>query len=156
MKNIMVLLMVLCVCGYSQSPSEQSFALSSAIEEQDPSENIQVDTMPSPISSIAPKYPEIARKLGVEAMIWLKLVINEKGEASKVVVFKSNLINAGKGTANEAEAALNELNAAAVDAARQWKFNPAVLNGKPVKVWVTLPFKFKLDGSKPEKKNEKK
>lgn len=126
------------------------------LNDQDPEENIQVDTMPRPLSPIAPKYPESARKLGVEATVWLKLIVNEKGEASKIVVIHSNLSSSGTATEKEAAVALNDLNAAAVDAAKQWKFNPAVLNGKSVKVWVTVPFKFKLDSPhKDEKKNIK-
>lgn len=151
MKYLILLLLSMSVVSFSQSSAEQSFAMSSTIDEQDPPESIQVDTMPRPISPVAPKYPESARKLGVEAMIWLKMVINEKGDASKVVVFRSNTLSEGKGTEKETAAALSDLNAAAVDAAKQWKFTPAVLNGTPVKVWVTLPFKFKLDASKPEK-----
>lgn len=147
--------------GFSQSTSEQSFALSSTIDEQDPSENVQVDTMPRPTSYLAPNYPANARKLGVEATIWLKMVINEKGEASKIVVFKSNLSNnEGKNSENqtpskEVSVALDSLNAAAVATAKQWKFTPAVLNGKPTKVWVTIPFKFRLEPSKPDSKTKK-
>ena len=32
----------------------------------------------------------------------------------------------------------------AVKALKQWKFQPAENNGKPIAVWVTLPFVFNL------------
>lgn len=156
MKYIVLLMSTICLIGYSQSTVEKTIALSSAIDEEDPQENIQVDTMPRPVTPISPKYPESARKLGIEGIVWLKLIVNEKGEAAKIVVFRSNITNPGKGTEAEGTVALNELNASAVDAAKQWKFNPAVLNGKPIKVWVTVPFKFKLDNSKQEQKTDKK
>lgn len=156
MKYLVMLLLTISMIGFSQSAIENSFALSSTIDEQDPQENIQVDTMPRPITPIAPKYPEIARTLGIEGMVWLKLIVSEKGEAAKIVVFRTNITNPGKGTDVEVAEATEKLNASAVDAAKQWKFNPAVLNGKPVKVWVTVPFKFKLDNSKQEQKTNKK
>ncbi len=36
------------------------------------------------------------------------------------------------------------LDEAAVRAARQWVFTPAFANGKPVAVWVAVPFNFSL------------
>ena len=36
-------------------------------------------------------------------------------------------------------------NQASIDAAMKWKFSPAILKGKPVAVWVTVPFKFRLN-----------
>jgi len=35
--------------------------------------------------------------------------------------------------------------AAAKNAAAQWVFTPAIQNDKPVRVWVSLPFKFQLN-----------
>jgi outer membrane biosynthesis protein TonB len=36
-------------------------------------------------------------------------------------------------------------NEVAVAAAMQWVFTPAVMNNGPVAVWVSIPFKFKLN-----------
>jgi len=36
------------------------------------------------------------------------------------------------------------LDPAALEAARQWVFKPALANGKPVAVWVAVPFSFRL------------
>jgi outer membrane biosynthesis protein TonB len=33
----------------------------------------------------------------------------------------------------------------------KWVFKPATLNGKPVAVWVNIPFRFKLAEGKKEK-----
>ena len=32
----------------------------------------------------------------------------------------------------------------AVEAARKWRFNPALLNGKPVRSRIVIPFRFDL------------
>ncbi len=106
-------------------------------DDQDPPENIQVDKMPVPISSAAPAYPELLRKAGIEGMVWLKLIVDQNGNPMKVSVVRSES-NAKDGNAFPFEQA-------AINAVYSWKFSPAVLNGKPVKVWVTVPFKFKLD-----------
>lgn len=153
--------MFVLTVGFSQSANEQTYASKSTVEEQDPPENIQVDTMPRPTSPISPKYPESARKLGIEGEVWLKLVVDEKGNASKISVVRSHIINDEKGseknvTSKESYAALDDLTTAAIEAAKNWKFSPAVLNGTPTKVWVTLPFKFKLDNAKMEHKKGKK
>ncbi len=34
----------------------------------------------------------------------------------------------------------------AVEAARKWRFEPAVFKGAPVGIWMTLPVRFALDG----------
>jgi outer membrane biosynthesis protein TonB len=37
----------------------------------------------------------------------------------------------------------------------KWKFKPAMMDGKPVAVWVTIPFKFKMDNPKTNKPKTK-
>jgi protein TonB len=37
-----------------------------------------------------------------------------------------------------------ELNAAAVAAVTQWRFQPAIVDGKPVATWRAIPVKFSL------------
>lgn len=37
-----------------------------------------------------------------------------------------------------------ELDAAAAQAVRQWRFKPAQSKGQPVAVWVAVPIKFSL------------
>ncbi|HEX7319008.1 MAG TPA: TonB family protein [bacterium] len=40
-----------------------------------------------------------------------------------------------------------KLDSTAIELVRQWKFYPAKQNGKPVRVWIGAPVKFKLDDS---------
>ncbi|MFC1558097.1 TonB family protein [candidate division KSB1 bacterium] len=83
------------------------------------------------------KYPEIARKAGIEGTVILRTLIGKDGKPEKVEVAKG-LENGGLGC-----------NEAAIKAVKKVRFTPAVKDGKPVKFWFTIPIKFKLN----EKKN---
>ena len=101
--------------------------------EQEPPDFVAVEKQPQPINNPGPVYPEAALKDGIEGTVWAKIWVDEQGHSRKAVILKS-----------DAEV----FNQATVDAAMKWKFKPAVLKGKPVAVWVTIPFKFKMDNSK--------
>jgi TonB family protein len=63
----------------------------------------------------------------------VKLWIDKEGGVKKVVIQKS---------------ASDIFDQAALDAARQFVFKPALSKNRPVDVWVSVPFHFKLNGSK--------
>jgi TonB family protein len=75
------------------------------------------------------KYPETAKQSGVQGKVFVLALIDEKGNVSGAKVIKG--IGAGCD-----EAALNAVVAV--------KFTPALVQGKPVKVQVTVPIFFKL------------
>ncbi len=97
---------------------------------QDPPDFIQVDKQPSPLKVVQPEYPDSARRGGIEGTVYVKILVQKDGKVRKAVVIKS-----------DAEI----FNEAAVKAALQWTFDPAMLHDKPVEVWAALPFRFKLD-----------
>jgi TonB family protein len=103
--------------------------------QQEPPDFVEVEQQPEPIpgNSPAPAYPELARLAGIEGTVWVKIWIDEQGIPRKAVLLKS-----------DAEV----LNQTSLDTAMKWKFKPAALKGKPVAVWITMPFKFKMDKSK--------
>lgn len=76
-----------------------------------------------------PIYPVMARRLGKEGRVVLRLTIDEKGNLSNVEVIE----NAGYGFAE-----------AAVEAARKSAFLPALKDGKPVSSRAILPIRFSL------------
>jgi protein TonB len=78
-------------------------------------------------------YPEQAHNDGIEGTVWVKIWVDEHGNARKAVILRT-----------DAEI----LNQATIDASMNWKFKPAMMDGKPVAVWVTIPFKFKMDNPK--------
>jgi TonB family protein len=103
------------------------------ISDPDINANIEVEKMPALIEAGKPLYPEEAKKNNITGKAFVKVLINREGNPKKAVVIKSD----------------NELfNQPAIDAAKQSKFSPALQKGKPVAVWVVLPFRFKLDGVK--------
>lgn len=90
------------------------------------------DTPPIPVNLASPKYPYDARKLGLEGVVLLELFITEEGIVQKVDVIRS--LQSG----NEG------LDQAAIEAAMQSSFMPALQQGTPVPVRITLPFQFSL------------
>lgn len=129
----------------------------------DPPDFVPVDVQPQPLpgSNPAPKYPLIAKLEKVEGVIWIRLIVDEDGIVKKTEVLKKtftkenveiNSTNASLST----KVATDSLTTTALDAASRWKFTPALLKGDPVKVWVSIPFKFKLDSPHKDEKKEKK
>ena len=99
-------------------------------------------------SYVAPKYPEDARKNGVEGRVLLDVVVASDGTVAKVTV-------------KEGVDGYVSFEKAAMKAVEQWRFHPATANGDPVQMQVVLPVKFKLDsnrhgdGTKSSSKSEK-
>lgn len=95
---------------------------------------IPVDEQPARVSEPMPIYPEVARRTGLEATIWLKALIDKEGQVRDIRVVKSNNANLG-------------FEEAAIESARGTAWKPAISNGIPVAVWVTYAVKFKISGS---------
>ncbi|MGA2624447.1 MAG: TonB family protein [Bacteroidota bacterium] len=95
-----------------------------------PSDVVPVDREPVPVKQVAPEYPVPARDGGIEGTVWIRCLIDERGRVRKTIITMS-------------ESPL--LNDAAAAAARRWRFTPAVFHGRPVAVWITIPFPFKLN-----------
>lgn len=83
---------------------------------------------PEVIKRVEPEYPELARKASIEGMVVVKVLITTKGDVEKVEVVKSHPM----------------LDDAAMAAARQFKFKPGKQRDRFVKVWMTIPFTFRL------------
>jgi TonB family protein len=118
------------------------FKLSNEKQDKQTSDDFApVDEQPMPIKQVQPHYPELARRAGVEGTVWLKVLVSEEGTVKNVKVMNvsSNLKNGDTP---------GGLEGAAIEAARQWTFKPAMMKNKPVEVWAAIPFRFKLDGDK--------
>lgn len=76
-----------------------------------------------------PMYPLIARRVGKEGRVLLRLTIDEKGNLLNVEVLES----AGYGFTE-----------AAIEAVKKSTFLPAKIDGKPVMAKALLPVKFRL------------
>jgi TonB family protein len=101
----------------------------SVSSDSEPPDFVAVQKEPVLVKSVAARYPEIALRAGLEGTVYAKIWVDKEGKVRRVVVLRS-----------DAEI----FNQAAVDAAMQWIYTPALDQNGPVSVWVTAPFKFRL------------
>jgi protein TonB len=84
---------------------------------------------PQLVNRVEPSYPEAARKARMEGVVILEAIITANGNVEDVKVLKS----------------VNPLlDAAATRAVQQWKYRPATLNGRAVRVYLTVTVTFNL------------
>lgn len=95
---------------------------------------IPVEKQPQIVKRVVPKYPDMAIRAGLEGTVWVKILVDKDGLPKKAVVIKSSA---------------ELFNENAVSAAMGFVFTPAVMNNGPVKVWVSIPFKFTLKDVSP-------
>ena len=75
---------------------------------------------------VEPVYPEIARRAGISGVVILEAVIDPRGNVTDVNVLRS----------------IPLLDEAAMEAVRQWKYEPTLLNGVPVPIVMTVTVRF--------------
>ena len=75
------------------------------------------------------KYPEAARKAGIEGRVYVQFVVNERGEVENPRVIRG----IGGGADEEA-----------LRAVKLAKFKPGLQRGRPVRVQISLPVIFQL------------
>jgi len=88
-----------------------------------------VEKLPVLVSRPAPVYPEVAIRAGIEGRVVVKVLVGKDGRVREAVVLHSTA---------------DCLNEAAVAAAKEYLFVPAIMNNGPVSVWVSVPFSFRL------------
>ena len=77
-----------------------------------------------------PAYPSSARRLGVQGTTLLNVLVADDGRVASVIVAQS--------------AGHPDLDQAAADAVRRWRFEPARRGAEKVAMWVQLPVEFRL------------
>lgn len=90
-------------------------------------------TPPRAVVNTAPVYPEDARKDRVEGVVVVQTVIEKDGSVSRARIVKR---------------LHPSLDQAALDAIRQWRFEPALLDGEPVAVHYNLTINYRLQAEK--------
>ncbi|MGQ9707175.1 MAG: energy transducer TonB [bacterium] len=93
-------------------------------------EFVAYDQAPQFKRKVEPEYPAIGREGGVEGTVGLMVYVAPDGLVKNVIVTQPMEIEA--------------FNQAAVDAAYQCTFTPALQNGKPIGVWIAMPVNFKM------------
>ena len=84
--------------------------------------------MPTKIRDVAPDYPQIAQRAGIDGFVIIEAVIATDGTVRDARVLRS----------------IPLLDRAALDAVRQWRYEPTRLNGVIVPVMVTVTVQFRL------------
>jgi TonB family protein len=91
-------------------------------------EYVHVESFPRAVVRVPPTYPESARRAGVSGTVLVQALVGRDGTVRDTRVVSS----------------IPMLDAAAVRAVQQWRFEPATDRGRPVAVWVAIPVTFTL------------
>lgn len=87
-----------------------------------------VEQMPEVIHRVKPEYPSLPRQAGIEGRVYVKGLVNEEGMVTRTVFASGDEIFYN--TASEAFL--------------KTRFKPGINGGVAVKVWVMMPFTFRL------------
>jgi periplasmic protein TonB len=79
---------------------------------------------------VQPGYPASARRQGIQGTAVLRVYVDSDGRVANVAVDQS--------------AGHRDLDDAATDAVRRWRFEPGRRGDEPVGMWVLIPFEFRL------------
>jgi periplasmic protein TonB len=90
----------------------------------------KVEVKPQPTNIPVPDYPPMARNAGIEGQTLVEALVDIDGSIREARVLKSS--------------GNSSLDQAAVSAARNARFTPAKQRDQPVRVWVSIPFRFSL------------
>jgi protein TonB len=80
------------------------------------------------ISRVQPKYPVIARRIGLQGTVVVKTIIGRDGNIEKAIPVSGPPL----------------LAPAALEAVSQWKYRPYYLNGEPIEVETQITVNFVL------------
>ncbi|MCX8113047.1 MAG: energy transducer TonB [Bacteroidia bacterium] len=119
--------------GEIEGKGSQPVELVEKEEEPDPSAFIAVEKEPQPVNMDEIKkrigYPPLAKEAGIQGKVIVRVLVGKTGKYEKHIVLRSphKLLT---------EAVEKEL--------PNLEFSPGIQAGKPIKVWVTIPFDFQL------------
>jgi TonB family protein len=82
------------------------------------------------VKRVPPDYPEVARQARVQGQVVLHAIINKNGDIEELSLVSGHPM----------------LAPAALEAVKQWKYKPYLLNGQPVKVVTQIIVNFSLSG----------
>jgi TonB family protein len=83
---------------------------------------------PAKVHDARPEYPAVAREAGIQGVVVMEVVVDTAGGVRDARVLRS----------------IPLLDQAALDAVRQWRFEPTLLNGQPMPVIMTVTINFTL------------
>lgn len=80
------------------------------------------------VTSKRPQYPRKAARNRIQGTVVVRFEVDEEGKVKKARISRG----------------IEDLNEAALDAVRAWKFRPAIKAGRPVQVTLEAPVSFEL------------
>lgn len=93
----------------------------------------QVDERPRILHHVAPVYPQLARRRGIEGWVEIKFLVTSHGRVSQESIVQA-----------EPEGVFEN---SALTALRAWRFAPGMLKGQAVDTWVVQKINFRLTGA---------
>jgi TonB family protein len=82
------------------------------------------------IAKPEPVYPAELQQLGIEGSVVIRTIVSKTGEPTRLQVINTEIDS--------------RLAQAALDAVRQWRYQPTLLNGEPVDIETNVTVSFKL------------
>jgi protein TonB len=82
------------------------------------------------IRQVRPRYPALAKQARIQGTVILEAVISKRGSVENLKVVKGHPL----------------LIQSALNAVKQWRYRPTVLNGVPVEVITRITVNFNLRG----------
>ena len=82
------------------------------------------------INKVQPSYPPLARQARIQGTVIIEAVISRGGTIEELKVISGHPL----------------LQQAAVDAVKQWRYKPTLLNNEPVEVVTTVTVTFSFGG----------
>jgi protein TonB len=113
---------IVTLCSFALAASASALTVSEITDV-----SAKVDEAPAPVRTVAPDYPASLRAAKVNGVVSVVLVVDESGDVL---------------AAEAAKSTHDDFTDPALNAIRRWKFKPAKLEGKAVKVKVTIPVRF--------------
>jgi TonB family protein len=83
------------------------------------------------VKKVQPEYPPEAREQRIQGEVVLRVMVSRQGDVSKVSLISGHPL----------------LAPAAMDAVKQWKYQPFLLNGQPLEVDTEVVVNFRLESS---------
>jgi TonB family protein len=93
-------------------------------------QTLQSDRKARVIYRVEPEYPPDAREKKIEGTVVLTLTVDHEGLPQNIQVKKS---------------LYPSLDQSAVEAARKMRFEPAIKNGQPVSMWISVEMEFRVE-----------
>lgn len=96
-----------------------------------PGDVASYDELPVLLKQVLPEYPHLAKQTKTEGTVWVAVLIDTTGKVMQAKIVKDSGVNVG-------------FEEAALEAARQCEYKPALKDNKLIPVWSTYPVRFSL------------